>query len=54
VWFKELLVLHFMQVLGIDFAEVLSYLFLLGCGGCVVVLLLSFWEDAKVIAGFEE
>ena len=41
------------QAAGIDFAVALTYLFLAGASGCVIVLILSFYEDAKVILGYE-
>lgn len=45
---------HVFQAALTDFAIFLSFLFLLGCAGCVIVLLMSFFEDARVILGFED
>jgi len=54
LYIQETFVSHLFQVALTDFAIFLSFLFLLGCAGCVIVLFMSFFEDARVILGFED
>jgi len=42
---------HLLHVLFSDFISVVTFLFMIGVSGCFVVLLMTFWEDLKTIAG---
>ena len=45
---------HFFSAIFSGYISFLAVLFLIGITGSAIVLLLSFFEDAKVILGFEE
>lgn len=45
---------HLLHLLFSIYTSVLAILFLIGASGSTIVLLLSFWEDAKVLTGHEE
>jgi len=45
---------HLLHVLFSDFINVVTFLFMIGVGGCLVVLVMTFWQDLKTIAGYRE
>lgn len=45
---------HLLHVLFSDFIKLVTLLFMIGVGGCLVVLVMTFWEDLKTIAGHRE
>lgn len=49
-----LAVSHLLNVLFLDFIQVVTFLFMIGVVGCVAVLMMTFWEDLKTIAGYKE
>ena len=44
---------HFFHLLFTSYTSALAILFLIGATGSTIVLLMSFWEDARVILGQE-
>jgi hypothetical protein len=45
---------HLLHVLFLDFIKAVTFLFMLGVAGCVAVLVMTFREDLRTIAGYRE
>lgn len=42
---------HLGHLLAAGFLDSLSFLFAVGAAGCMVVLVMTFWEDLKTVTG---